>query len=104
MTQYGVLISNKDTGEDLAVLVLDPSGMLVASSLTKKIHPYSVMRFIDRVLDQPVYRKHADVLARDKVLSPQLMKAETECIADLISSQTITLGGIPIVAHSGQRG
>ena len=104
MTQYGVLISNRDTGEDLAVLVLDPSGMLVASSLTKKIHPYSVMKFIDRVLDQPVYRKHADVLARDKALSPELTKAETECIADLINDELITLGGIPVMAHSGQRG
>ena len=104
MSQYGVLISNKDTGEALAVLVLDPSGMLVASSLTKMIHPFSVMKFIDRVLDQPVYRKHAEVLARDKALSPELMKAETECIADLINGRTMTLGGDPIVAHSGQRG
>ena len=104
MTQYGVLISNKDTGEDLAVLVLDPSGMLVASSLTKMIHPYSVMKFMDRVLDQPVYRKHADVLARDNVLSPELLKIETQCIASLINANSRTLGGVSILAHSAQSG
>lgn len=104
MTQYGVLISNKDTGEDLAVLVLEPSGMLVASSLAKMIHPYSVMKFIDRVLDQPVYQKHADVLALDKELSLEMLKTETQCIADLINAQSRALGSVPIVAHSAKRG
>jgi hypothetical protein len=102
MTKYGVLISNKVTGELLAVLELDPSGMLISSSFTTRIHPYSLGKIAGRLLDQPIYKKYADVLARDKVLSPKLMKTETLCIADLINGKAMTLGGVPISARSAQ--
>ena len=102
MTHYGVLISNKRTGELLAVLELDPSGMLVTSSLTKRVHPFSLGKIAGRLLDQPIYKKYADMLARGKVLSPKLMKIETQCIADLINGKAMTLGGVPISARSAQ--
>ena len=102
MTHYGVLISNKRTGELLAVLELDPSGMLITSSFTTRIHPHSLGKIAGRLLDQPVYKKYADMLARDKVLSPKLMKIETQCIADLINGKAMTLGGDSVVASSAQ--
>jgi len=102
MIKYGVLISNKVTGELLAVLELDPSGMLITSSFTTRIHPHSLGKIAGRLLDQPVYKKYAAVLARDKVLSPKLMKTETQCIADLINGKAMTLGGVPISARSAQ--
>jgi hypothetical protein len=102
MTHYGVLISNKRTGELLAVLELDPSGMLITSSFTTRIHPHSLGKIAGRLLDQPVYKKYADMLARDKVLSPKLMKIETQCIADLINGKAMTLGGVSVVASSAQ--
>ena len=102
MTHYGVLISNKRTGEPLAVLELDPSGMLITSSFSKGIHPYSLGKIAGRLLDQPIYKKYADVLARGKLLSTKLMKAETQCIADLINGKAMTLGGVSVVASSTQ--
>ena len=102
MTKYGVLISNKVTGELLAVLELDPSGMLITSSFTTRIHPYALGKIVVRLLDQPIYKKYADMLARGKVLSPKLMKIETQCIADLINGQAMTLGGVSVVASSAQ--
>ena len=102
MTKYGVLISNEITGELLAVLELDPSGMLITSSFTKRVHPHSLGKIAGRLLDQPVYKKYVDMLARDKVLSPKLMKIETQCIADLINGKAMTLGGVSVVASSAQ--
>jgi hypothetical protein len=102
MTKYGVLISNEITGELLAVLELDPSGMLITSSFTTRIHPHSLGKIAGRLLDQPIYNKYADVLARDKVLSPELMKTETQCISDLINGKARTLGGVSIVASSAR--
>jgi|GEM_PF-3931673 len=102
MTRYGVLISDKVTGELLAVLELDPTGMLTTSSFTKRIHPYSLGKTANRLLDQPIYKKYAAVLARDKVLSPKLMKTETQCIADLINGKAMAWGGVSVVASSAQ--
>ena len=102
MIKYGVLISNMVTGELLAVLELDPSGMLITSSFTNRIQPYSLGKIANRLLDQPIYKKYADLLARGKVLSPKLMKTETQCIADLINGKAMTLGGVSVVACSAQ--
>ena len=104
MTKYGVLISNKVTGELLAVLELDPSGMLVTSSLTKRVHPFSLGKIAGRLLDQPIYKKLTDVLARDEALSPKLMKTETQHLAEIINGKSRTLGGVRIVASSAQCG
>ncbi len=101
MTRYGILISDKETHEQLAVLELDPSGMLVSSSLTKKIHPYSLRSFVN-LIDQPIYKKYAEVLAREKVLPLELMMTETQLIADLINAQSMTLSGATIVASTAQ--
>jgi hypothetical protein len=79
----------------------DVTGMLVSSSLTKKIHPYSLRSFVN-LIDQPIYKKHADVLAREKVLSLELMMTETQLIADLINAQSMTLSGAKIVASTAQ--
>ena len=103
LTQYGVLISDKGTGEQLAVLELNPSGVLVAGSFTKSVHPYSLRKIVD-LIDQPIYKKYADVLVRDKALSPELMRFETQHLAELINNHSMTLCGVPILATSSQRG
>ena len=104
MIKYGVLISNLVTGELLAVLELDPSGMLITSSFTEKIPPISLPYFVKSYLDQPIYKKLTDVLARDEALSPKLMKTETQHLAEIINGKSRTLGGVRIVASSAQCG
>lgn len=102
MTHYGVLISNKRTGEQLAVLELDPSGMLITSSFTEKIPPISLPHFVDRFLDQPIYKKYVEVLTHDKVLSAELMENEIKYMVELINMKPMSLGGVRIVARSAQ--
>ena len=94
MIKYGVLISNLVTGELLAVLELDPSGMLITSSFTEKIPPISLPHFVKSFLDQPIYKNYADMLARDKALLPKLMRTETQLIAEIINEKSRTLGGV----------
>ena len=103
MTRYGVLISEKETSKSLGVIELDPSGMMITAAFEGGPNPHSMGKFADHLLDQPIYKKYADVLARDKVLSPDLMMTETQLIAGLINRQSMTLGGVPVVARSVQQ-
>ena len=103
MTRYGVLISNKENSDQLAVLELEPTGMLITATFEGGLHPYALKPFVDRLVDQPIYEKYAEVLARDKVLSPELLEAEIGFLAELINEGSMTLGGFPIKARTAHR-
>ena len=86
-----------------------PAGRGVArrnffTSFTEKIPPISLPYFVKSYLDQPIYKKLTDVLARDEALSPKLMKTETQHLAEIINGKSRTLGGVRIVASSAQCG
>ena len=102
MTRYGVLIMRKDNAEPLGVLELDPSGMLITAAFEGGANPYALGKFANGLLDQPIYKKYAEVLAQAKALSPEVVVAETEHTANLINGQEMTLGGMPILARCSQ--
>ena len=103
MIQCAVLISNQKTGDYLAVLVLEPSGMLVTSTFRGGIHPYALKPLIGALLDEPIYKKYADVLAQTKVLPLELMRFETGRLVDLINGRSMTLGGVLVSARAVER-
>ena len=74
--------------------------MVITAAFEGGINPHSLGKLVDRLLDQPIYKKYADVLSRDKVLSPELLVTVTEYLADLINNHSMTLSGVSIVARS----
>ena len=103
MTECAVLISSKETGARMAILVLNPSGMLVTSTFEGEIHPYALKPLVGALLDEPIYKKYADVLVREKVLPLELVRFETGRLADLINERSMTLGGVRISACTVER-
>ena len=103
MIQCAVLILDQKTSEHLAVLELKPSGMLVTSTFRGGIHPYALKPLVDALLDEPIYKKYADVLERDRVLPLELMRFETDRLAGLINDRSLTLGGMLVSACAVER-
>jgi hypothetical protein len=94
-----VLISSRENDEKLGIMEFDPTGMLVCSTIKAGLHPYALKTFL-KLLDQPLYVKHADVISRDKVLSRELLITESQDLAARINEKSMTMGGGPIVAAS----
>jgi hypothetical protein len=99
MTKIGVLITSKEDDERLGIMEFDPTGILVCSTFKAGIHPFALKTFL-KMLDQPLYVKHADIISRDKVLSRELLISEAEDLAARINEKSMTLGGRPILAAS----
>lgn len=103
MTKIGVLISSQENEEKLGIMEFDPTGMLICSTFKAGIHPFALKTFL-KMLDQPLYVKHADVISRDKVLSRELLITESQDLATRINEESMTMGGGPIVAASVEWG
>jgi hypothetical protein len=89
MTKMGVLISSRENDEKLGIMEFDPTGMLICS--TKAVmHPFALKTFL-KMLDQPLYVKHADNISRDKVLSRELLITESQDLAARINEESMTL-------------
>lgn len=101
MTKIGVLISSKETNEQLGIIEFDPSGLLIGSAIKGGMHPYALKQFTS-LLDQPLHVKHKDVISRDKVLSRELLIAEAEDLAVRINEKEKPLGKGSILATKGE--
>ena len=99
MTKIGVLISSRENNEHLGIMEFDSPGMLICSTKKAGIHPYALKQFL-KLLDQPLYIKHADIISRDKVLPRELLITESQNLAARINGKSMTLAGQPILATS----
>ncbi|MCE9519754.1 MAG: hypothetical protein K8R87_09415, partial [Verrucomicrobia bacterium] len=100
MKKIGVLLSNRETKEPVGFVEIAPSGMLILAAFEGGIHPYALRPLTEELLGQPLYVKHADIISRDKVLSRELLIAESQSLAALINEKPRMLGKIPIAARS----
>jgi hypothetical protein len=101
MSKIGVFILNKETDERLGILEFDPTGVLVASVVKHGPHPFALKQFVS-LLDQPLYKKHADVISRDKALPRDLLITESQALAAQINGESRTLAGVQILAKSAE--
>jgi hypothetical protein len=103
--QIGVLLVDKASGEQMGFIEFDPSGALAYHKMKTEMHVYA-FRGIDRLLreewtTQPLYKKHAKSMDKNKKLPDEILEQEANSCADFLNSLEIPLrfGGYDVKAQ-----
>jgi hypothetical protein len=88
--QIGVLLVDKASGEQKGFIEFDPSGALVYHTMKPEMHVYA-FKGIDRILRekwtaQPLYKKHAKSMDKNKKLPDEILEQEANSCADFLNS------------------
>jgi hypothetical protein len=88
--EIGVLLVDKASGDQMGFIEFDPSGALVYHKMKPEMHVYA-FRGIDRLLredwiTQPLYKKHAKSMDKNKKLPDEILEQEANSCADFLNS------------------
>ena len=96
--KIGILLVEKGTGKQIAVVEFSPTGMLCFSLIQKGMHVF-VLKGIERELQnkglkQPLYKKYTDLLRQKGRLPQAILRAEATFYAEALnrSRRKVTVG------------
>ena len=101
----GVLLVDNASGAQIGLIKFDPSGMLVYQIIMTGLHVYA-FKPINKLLSEqwikePLYMKHAKLLAENPKLPNDILEQEANSCADFLNALTgpLTLGGHNVKAY-----
>lgn len=99
--KIGVLLKSKDGGEQVAVLELEPDGMLICSIIKPGLHVFAI-RSVTMLLDEkaplPIYKKYEDRKDEAGNLPREILLSEAYAYAKIINEAELKIDGIPVIA------
>jgi hypothetical protein len=105
-SNIGVLLVDITDGAPIGFIKFDPSGMLVYQVIKTGLHVFA-FKPINKLLSEqwlkePLYKKHAERLARETRLPDDILKQEAAACADFLNSfeSPITLGAQSVKAQA----
>jgi hypothetical protein len=105
ISEIGVLLVDYDNGAQIGLIKFDPSGVLVYQTIKTGLHVYA-FKPIDKLLSEewlkePLYIKHAELLAENPKLPNDILKQEADSCAEFLNSlaNPPTLGEHIVKAH-----
>jgi hypothetical protein len=103
--RMAILLTTVASQEQVAVIELDPSGMLVFRVIRKGLHVFA-LKPLERLLRQhvfpePLYVKHAQVLREQSRLPLAILEQEARACADVLNrlEQPLSMAGQPVKAE-----
>jgi hypothetical protein len=100
-SKIGVLLTSKESGEQVAVIEFEPDGMLINSMIKPGLHVYalrSVMNLLGEKGFQPLYIKHKALKDEAGNLPREVLREEAESCSKILNDAEVTVGGIPVNA------
>jgi hypothetical protein len=101
----GVLLVDIASGSQIGVIKFDPSGMLVYQIIQSGV-PWFAFKPIEDLLSaewmtMPLYKKHAELLDKNKKLPDDILVQEANSCADFLNSlaNSLMLGGYIVKAQ-----
>ena len=104
-SEIGVLLVDNDSGAQIGFIKFDPSGVLVYQIIKTGLHGFA-FKPINKLLSEqwikePLYIKHAKLLAENPKLPNDILEQEANSCADFLNAlaSPLTLGGYIVKAH-----
>jgi hypothetical protein len=104
-SEIGVLLLDNDTAAQIGLIKFDPSGVLVYQTIKTGLHVYA-FKPINKLLSEewlkePLYIKHAELLAENPKLPNDVLEQEADSCAEFLNSlaNQPTLGDHIVKAH-----
>jgi hypothetical protein len=102
ISKLGVLLTSKESGEQVAVIEFEPDGMLINQMIKSGVHVYalrSAMNLLEKKGFQPLYNKYKDLKDEAGNLPREILREEAQACAKIFNDAEMTIGGIPVNAE-----
>jgi hypothetical protein len=113
ISEIGVLLVDNDSDTQIGFIKFDPTGILVYQIIKTGLHVFA-FKPINKLLSEqwlkePLYIKHAELLAKNPKLPNDILEKEAISCADFLNAlaSPLTLGGGNVKAqmvHVGSKG
>lgn len=88
--KIGLMLTEETGGKELGLIEFDPSGMLLLHGFQGGVHVNALKAVVSllekNVLQEPLYKKYAEILKQQGSLSVDILLKEAESSAEVINN------------------